>query len=75
MVVNELVTLRAQNHQVPDIIDVRWAATLSSARAPLPECDDVSHLGKVAFCQGQMVSQDIFVAPVKFAPAAGANEK
>jgi hypothetical protein len=75
MIVNELVTLRAQQHQVSDVVNVRRPATIFSPWSALPKCDDVRHLREIAFGQGQMVPEQIPIATVKLAATTRPHKK
>jgi hypothetical protein len=40
-----------------------------------PKCDDVSDLREVAFLERDVVFEEIFIAPIKFASSSGPHEK
>jgi len=75
MVVDELVALGTEEHQIADMVDVCWPRPFPSPGPGHPKGDDMGHLGKVAFGQSHVVFQQVFVAAVKLTAAACADEK
>src|SRR5207245_9324069 len=75
VVVNELVTLWTQKHQIAYFIDVRGAKTDGAAGPLFAECNDVGYLSKVAFGQRDVMLEEKLVAAVKLAPSASPDKK
>ena len=75
MIVNELVALRAEQHQVGDIVDVRGTEGRFAARPVLLEGDDMRHLREIPRSQCQRMLQQVFVVIVEFAAPAGTDHQ
>jgi hypothetical protein len=75
IVVDELVALGTEEHQIADIVDVCWPSPLPSPGPSHLKGDDMGHLGKVAFGQSHVVFKQIFVAAVELTATACTDEK
>jgi hypothetical protein len=73
IVVYEFVTLRAQKHQVGNIVDVGRTIPRST-RALFTKRYNVGKLRKIAFCKSHMMFKEVLVASIKLAPPAGSHE-
>ena len=70
VVVDLLVTARAQQHEVVDGVDIFRAQAGTTSRTFRTERYDVCQLAEVAFDKGHRMFEEIFVAAVEFAATA-----
>lgn len=75
MVVDKLVALRAEQHQVGDIVDVGRPKSLVTAGSVLLEGHDVRHLRKISRRERERVFEKIVVAAVEFTTAPRAHKQ
>jgi hypothetical protein len=75
VVIDQLVTLWAKEHQVGRIIDLPRTCDHTSTRTLPAESHDVRHLTEVALSERERVLEEKLVASVELAPAACAHEK
>ena len=52
MIVNQLMTLGAEQHQITDIVYIGGPDCGLAARAPFTERDDMGHLGEISRREG-----------------------